>query len=96
MDILVTYDIAQTDGPGGRRLRRIAQVCERYGQRVQLSVFECRLSRTRLARMIGELQDELDQRQDSVNIYRFPGQIEDSKQSFGRPEEHRLGRTWLL
>ena len=96
MDVLITYDIADTDGPGGRRLRRIAQICEKYGQRVQLSVFECRLSPTRLTRMIGELQDEIDQRKDSVKVYRFPGRIEDFKQSFGRSEEHRLGQTWLL
>lgn len=96
MDVLVTYDISQTDRKGRRRLRRIAQVCEAYGQRVQFSVFECRLSRSRLVRMIGELQDEMDQQQDSVKIYSFPGRIEDSKQSFGRDDEHLLGHPWLL
>ena len=40
MDVLVTYDIADTDGKGASRLRRIAKVCEKYGERVQLSVFE--------------------------------------------------------
>ena len=43
MDILVTYDIADTEGVGASRLKCIAQVCEKYGQRVQFSVFECRL-----------------------------------------------------
>ena len=42
MDILIAYDIADTDGEGANRLRRIAQVCEKCGQRVQSSVFECR------------------------------------------------------
>jgi CRISPR associated protein Cas2 len=31
---------------GRRRLRRVARVCEDYGQRVQYSVFECRLDDT--------------------------------------------------
>ena len=47
MDILVTYDIADTEGGGASRLKRIAEVCGKYGQRVQLSVFECRLSPAR-------------------------------------------------
>ena len=42
MDVLVTYDIAETDTrKGATRLRRVAQVCEKYGERVQFSVFEC-------------------------------------------------------
>ena len=68
MDVLVTYDIADTEGAGASRLRRVAQVCEKYGQRVQMSVFECRLSPVRLTRMIGEVQDVIDARQDSVIV----------------------------
>ena len=56
MDVLLTYDIADTERSGASRLRRVAQVCEKYGQRVQFSVFECRLSPERLARMIGEVR----------------------------------------
>ena len=96
MDILVTYDIANTEGIGRIRLKRIADVCEKYGQRVQYSVFECRLSPTRLARMIGEVQDVIDQKDDSVTIYRFPGKIEDSRRRLGRSLEHELGETWVL
>ena len=40
MDVLVTYDIADTEGTGALRLRRVAQVCEKYGQRVQQFVRE--------------------------------------------------------
>ena len=52
MDFLVTYDIADTQEEGARRLRHVAKICERYGERIQLSVFECRQSPTRMARMI--------------------------------------------
>ena len=75
MDVLVAYDIADTEGAGASRLRRVAQVCEKYGQRVQFSVFECRLSPERLARMIGEVEDVIDSDEDSVMVYRFAGQI---------------------
>ena len=42
MMVLVSYDVAKDEG-GARRLRRVAKICEGYGQRVQFSVFECLL-----------------------------------------------------
>lgn len=96
MDILITYDIAETDGSGASRLRRIASVCERYGERVQFSVFECRLSPTRLARLVGEIEDVIDHRRDSVMVYRFPGRIGDSTLRLGRCRGHGLGRPWMV
>lgn len=96
MDVLVTYDIADTEDSGALRLRRVAQVCEKYGERVQFSVFECRLSPERLARMTGEIQNVIDRRRDSVIVYRFPGRMEDARLRFGRNQVHELGRPWVL
>ncbi len=96
MDVLVTYDIADTEGAGARRLRRIAEVCEKYGQRVQLSVFECRLSPERLARMVIELQETIDTERDSVIVYRFPGRLKDARLRFGRTQVHEVGQPWVL
>lgn len=96
MDILVTYDIADTRGEGRRRLRRIAEVCEKYGERVQFSVFECRLSSSRLARMIGEIQDVMDRHLDSLIVYRFPGRLDESRLRFGRSRSHELGQPWVI
>ena len=96
MDIVVAYDIAETDGVGASRLRRIAQICERYGQRVQFSVFEFRLSPERMARMLGEIQDVIDRDRDSVLVYRFPGRLEDARVRYGRHGVHELGQPWVL
>lgn len=96
MDIVVAYDIADTDGVGASRLRRIAQVCERYGQRVQYSVFEFRLSPERMTRMLGEIQDVIDRDRDSVLVYRFPGRLEDARVRYGRRGVHELGQPWVL
>lgn len=96
MDVLVAYDIADTEGAGASRLRRIAQVCEKYGQRVQFSVFECRLSPERLACMVGEVEDVIDSDLDSVMVYRFPGRIGDARMSVGRKQLHAVGEPWLL
>ena len=96
MDVLITYDIADTDTTGGSRLRQIAEVCEKYGQRVQFSVFECRLSRARLARMVGEIQDIIDCHRDSVLVYRFSGGIEAATLRLGRRQNHDLGKPWVI
>ena len=96
MDVLLTYDIAETNGAGAKRLRRIAEVCERYGRRVQFSVFEFRLSSTRLARLIGDVEDVIDDKLDSVILYRFPGRIDDAAVRLGRVPERDLGGPWLV
>ena len=96
MDVLVTYDIADTDTTGASRLRRIADVCEKYGQRVQFSVFECRLSKTRLTRLVGEVEDIIDHERDSVLLYRFPSGIESATLRLGRCQEHAIGKPWVL
>ena len=96
MDVLLTYDIADTERSGASRLRRVAQVCEKYGQRVQFSVFECRLSPERLARLIGEVEDAIDIHRDSVIVYRFAGKMEDARLRFGRGQQHELGQPWVL
>ena len=92
----MTYDIADTENSGASRLKRIAEVCERYGQRIQFSVFECRLSPTRFAKMISEIEDVIDDKVDSVLIYRFPGNIDNSKMRFGISQAHELGDPWMV
>lgn len=43
MMVLITYDVNTTTAEGRKRLRKVAQHCMNYGQRVQNSVFECLL-----------------------------------------------------
>ena len=43
MFVLITYDISTVDEAGRRRLRKVAKMCVNYGQRVQNSVFECKI-----------------------------------------------------
>ena len=96
MDILLTYDIADTEGAGAVRLRRLARVCEKYGERVQLSVFECRLSPARFERMLGEVRDAIDEHQDSVIVYRFAGEIGEARLRLGRSRGRELGEPWVI
>jgi len=41
IEVLVAYDVSTDTSDGRTRLRRVAKICEGYGQRVQKSVFEC-------------------------------------------------------
>lgn len=95
MDVLVTYDIDTGNQEGIKRLLRVAHVCESYGQRVQDSVFECRLSSSALQRLIVDLRSRIDIRLDSVNLYRFEGSMAAARTCLGRGIEHELGWPWI-
>lgn len=71
MLMLVTYDVATQDAAGRRRLRKIARLCQNYGQRVQYSVFECQVDPARWVALRAELIDEMDASQDSLRFYRL-------------------------
>ena len=51
MDIVVTYDVSTETAAGKRRLRKVAEACLAYGQRVQQSVFECALDEMQLEQL---------------------------------------------
>ena len=67
--MLVTYDVATTSPEGRRRLRRVARVCLNYGQRVQLSVFECSVDERRLVQLRHDLLEEINPHEDSLRLY---------------------------
>lgn len=69
MLVLVTYDV-RTDTPGGvKRLRRVAKICENFGQRVQCSVFECLVDPAQWADLRHKLLKETDPKEDSLRCY---------------------------
>ncbi len=96
MDVLVAYDIADTQGSGRTRLAAVAQICSSYGTRVQLSVFECRVSPERLATMTGKILDIIDPSRDSILIYRFNGSLSDARHRLGVRGLREVGEPWIL
>lgn len=69
MVVLITYDV-KTDSPGGaKRLRRVARLCENSGQRVQFSVFECKLDIAQWTNLKSKLVAEIDENVDSLRFY---------------------------
>ena len=83
MEILVVYDVATDDANGRRRLRRVSQACQAYGQRVQKSVFECVLSEADQEKLIARLRSVMDEGTDSVRIYRLREPLGKHLQIFG-------------
>ncbi|MBI4499032.1 MAG: CRISPR-associated endonuclease Cas2 [Chloroflexi bacterium] len=71
MEFLVTYDVATDTAEGRRRLRKVAQICEGYGQRVQKSVFECTLNPADMEKLKHRLVRTIDLKEDSLRIYRL-------------------------
>lgn len=71
MELLITYDVTTTTSAGRRRLRRVAKVCEGFGQRVQDSVFECVVDGAQLTLLVHRLEQEIDPKEDNLRIYRL-------------------------
>lgn len=71
MMMLITYDVATESSAGRRRLRRIARLCQDYGQRVQYSVFECNVNPAQWAIFRARLIDEINEASDSLRFYRL-------------------------
>ena len=69
MLVLVSYDVAVTSPGGQTRLRRVAKLCEDYGQRVQFSVFECVVDPAQWAKLKHRLVREINPATDSLRFY---------------------------
>ena len=71
MEVLVVYDVNTESAAGRKRLRKIAEVCQAYGQRVQKSVFECILNDAQYELLRHDLRREMNEMSDSIRIYRL-------------------------
>jgi len=69
MLVLVSYDVSTETEGGERRLRRVAKICEDFGQRVQFSVFECLVDPEQWERLKGRLLAAIDANVDSLRFY---------------------------
>lgn len=83
MQVLVTYDVATEKEDGKRRLRKVAQVCKNFGQRVQKSVFECLVDQAQYEQLIRDLVKCIDEEEDNLRIYRLREPKEQYCRHFG-------------
>ena len=71
MLILVAYDVSTKTAEGEQRLRRVAQVCKDFGQRVQKSVFECAVDQAQYEDLVRRLRHCIAEDEDSIRFYRL-------------------------
>lgn len=83
MDILVTYDVNTETSKGRRRLRQVAMTCKNYGQRVQFSVFECRVNDAQYESLRAELTRIIDPKVDSLRLYKLRSPREQNLECYG-------------
>jgi CRISPR-associated protein Cas2 len=69
MLVLVSYDVSTLNRIGRARLRRVAKMCQNYGQRVQLSVFECIVDPGQWTALKQKLVDIINPEEDSLRFY---------------------------
>lgn len=82
--ILVAYDVSTETSAGRKRLRRVAKVCQDYGQRVQKSVFECNVDKTTYEVLEQRLLDEVDLTEDNLRLYWLSEPIGEHVKEFGQ------------
>ncbi|MDR3110264.1 MAG: CRISPR-associated endonuclease Cas2 [Planctomycetaceae bacterium] len=69
MLVLITYDVNVETAEGRKRLRHIAKICVNHGQRVQNSVFECKVDQAMLVKLRALLEAEMNPETDSLRFY---------------------------
>ncbi|MDN3511322.1 MAG: CRISPR-associated endonuclease Cas2 [Candidatus Jettenia sp.] len=87
MWVIVTYDVTTETKDGRRRLRRVAQACKDFGQRVQKSVFECSVDQAQFETLRRKLLKEIDVKEDSLRFYRLHEPRDE------HVEEHGVNKT---
>ncbi len=83
MWIIVAYDVSTDEAPGRRRLRRVAQVCKDFGQRVQKSVFECQVTDMQYEELRRRLLREINDEEDNLRLYRLTEPRNEHVEEFG-------------
>lgn len=84
--VLITYDVSTVSSAGQKRLRKVAKVCQNYGQRVQNSVFECIVDAAQYTALKYELSDIIDQNQDSLRFYQLGNNYKSKVEHMGTKE----------
>ncbi|MEK3713206.1 CRISPR-associated endonuclease Cas2 [Paenibacillus sp. FSL R7-0333] len=96
MLVLITYDVSTTSSVGQSRLRRVAKVCQNYGQRVQNSVFECIVDAAQFTELKLKLKDIIDLKEDSLRFYQLGNNYKNKVEHVGIKESLDLEGPLIL
>ena len=96
MMLVITYDVNTTNPDGARRLRTVAKLCERYGMRVQNSVFEVLVDGAQFTALKESLLQTIDTKQDSVRFYRLGNNYQNKIDRIGYTPVVETGKELIL
>ena len=96
MMLVITYDVNTETEEGARRLRKVSKLCERYGVRVQNSVFEVFVDASQLVVLKAELSKIIDTERDSVRFYRLGNSYQQKIETMGREPIVQAGSALIL
>ena len=88
MLVLVTYDVNTESAEGRARLRKIAKQCVNYGQRVQNSVFECRVDASQYLELKAKLRSIMDEKMDSLRFYKLGDNYSNKIEHYGTKKSY--------
>ena len=83
MLVLITYDVNTQSITGQQRLRKVAKICQDYGQRVQNSVFECVVDAAKLLVIKDKLLKTVDTDVDSLRFYMLGNNYNEKLEHYG-------------
>ncbi|SER92525.1 CRISPR-associated endonuclease Cas2 [Salisediminibacterium halotolerans] len=83
MLVLITYDVSTSSESGAKRLRQVAKICERYGQRVQNSVFECYIDNSQYVMVKNDLKKVIKVESDSLRFYQIGNKYKNKVEHIG-------------
>jgi len=96
IELLVAYDVSTETAAGRKRLRKVAQICMAHGQRVQNSVFECRLTMAQFEELEAKLLQVIDLELDRLRLYRLPTDRERFVRIHGLVPPHDLREPLII
>lgn len=96
LDVLVAYDVSTETREGKRRLRKVATTCCGFGQRVQNSVFECRVTPAQLEELEARLLEIIDRSEDRLRLYQLPRNYEQAVRVYGLVPKHDLRNPLIV
>lgn len=96
MYIIVTYDVSTVTKKGQSRLRKVAKTCLDYGQRVQNSVFECKVNPAQLVEFRAKLLAIIAVETDSVRIYHLGKNWEQKVEHHGKNDDYNIEKPLIL
>ena len=96
MFVLITYDINTISKGGRKRLRKVAKVCQNFGQRVQNSVFECKVDEGQFQLVKSQLYNVINHNTDSLRFYRLGKNYKKTVEQMGHNDTYDIEGPLIL